>query len=68
MARMRILTANEQEAFDRPPLFDHQERKQFLILPKGLIDIARNLRTPNSQIGFLLMCGYFKTTKRFYQP
>ena len=68
MARMRILTANEQEAFDRPPLFDHQERKQFLILPKGLMDIARNLRTPNSQIGFLLMCGYFKTTKHFYQP
>jgi hypothetical protein len=40
MARMRILTANAQEAFDRPPLFDHQERKQFLILPKGLMDIA----------------------------
>lgn len=32
------------------------------------MDIARNLRTPNSQIGFLLMCGYFKATKRFYQP
>ncbi len=23
MARMRILTASEQEAFDKPPLFDH---------------------------------------------
>ena len=68
MARMRILTANEHEAFDKPPLFDHKERKQFLILPKGLMDIAKDLRTPNSQIGFLLMCGYFKTTKRFYQP
>ena len=68
MARMRILTANEQEAFDKPPLFDHNERKRFLNLPKGLMDIATGLRTPNSQIGFLLMCGYFKATKRFYQP
>jgi len=68
MARMRISTTNEQEAFDKPPLFDHVGRKRFLNLPKGLIDIATGLRTPNSQIGFLLMCGYFKATKRFYQP
>ncbi|TQM90460.1 Tn3 family transposase [Roseinatronobacter monicus] len=68
MARMRILTAIEQYAFDQPPVFDHKERKQLLTLPKGLMDIAKGLRTPDSQIGFLLMCGYFKATKRFYQP
>ncbi|OSM08479.1 Tn3 family transposase [Magnetofaba australis] len=65
---MRILTASEQEAFDKPPQFDHRERKQFFLLPKGLMDIAATLRTPSGQIGFLLMCGYFKATKRFYQP
>ena len=43
MARMRILTANEQEVFDKPPLFDHRERKQFFSLPKGLMDIAASL-------------------------
>ncbi len=68
MARMRILTTSEQDAFDNPPLFDHRERKQFLALPKGLVDIAKGLRTPDSQIGFLLMCAYFKAAKRFYQP
>lgn len=68
MARMRILTTSEQDAFDKPPLFDHKERKQFLTLPKGLMDIAKDLRTPDSQIGFLLMCAYFKATKRFYRP
>jgi len=68
MARMRILTANEQETFDKPPLFDHRERKQFLGLPKGLMDITATLRTSGGQIGFLLMCGYFKATTRFYQP
>jgi len=68
MARMRILTTSQQDAFDKPHLFDHRERKQFLTLPKGLMDIAQGMRTPDSQIGFLLMCGYFKATERFYQP
>jgi hypothetical protein len=68
MARMRIPSSNEQDTFDKPPLFDHKERKQFLTLPKGLMDIAKGIRTPDGQIGFLLMCGYFKATKRFYPP
>ena len=68
MARMRILTTHQQDAFDKPPSFDHKDREQLLTLPKGLMDIAHGLRTPDSQIGFLLMCGYFKATKRFYQP
>lgn len=68
MPRMRILTASEQETFDRPPVFDHRERKQYFSLPKGLMDITTTLRSPISQIGFLLMCGYFKATKRFYLP
>jgi hypothetical protein len=65
---MRILTANEQELFDRPPLFNHCDRKRFFDLPKGLLDIADSLRTLSGQVGFLLMCGYFKATKRFFQP
>ncbi len=68
MPRMRILTAPEQEAFDKPPLLDHRERKQFFTLSKDLMDIATTLRTPSSQIGFLLMCGYFRATRRFYLP
>jgi len=68
MARMRILTASEQEGFDKPPVYDHRERKRFFNLPKGLSDILATLRTPDSQIGFLLMCGYFKAARRFYQP
>ena len=68
MPRMRILTASEQEAFDKPPLLDHRERKQFFDLPKGLIDIATSLRTPDTQIGFVLVCGYFRAARRFYLP
>ena len=65
---MRILTKNEQEAFNKPPLFDHREREKFFSFPEELIDVAMKMRTLNSKIGFLVMCGYFKATKRFYLP
>jgi TnpA family transposase len=65
---MRILSTNEQETFNRPPLFDHQQRKQFLSFSKNLRNIAMRMRTSSNKIGFLVMCGYFKATKRFYLP
>lgn len=68
MPRMQILSMSEQEAFDKPPLFDHEQRKQFFSFPNALLGIARGLRTPNSRIGFLLLCGYFKASKRFFLP
>ncbi len=63
MPRMRILTVQEQERFDHTPVFDYAQRKQFFNFPNMLIDRAKTLRTPSSQVGFLLMSGYFKATK-----
>ena len=68
MPRMRILTAAEQEVFDKPPRFDHRERKQFFSLPRDLMEIATSLRTPDTQIGFVLICVYFRAARRFYLP
>lgn len=68
MPRMQILSAPEQAAFDQPPVFDFRERKRCFDLPKALMDIATTLRSPSSQIGFLLKCAYFKAAKRFYNP
>ena len=68
MPRMRILSPSEQEAFDKPPLLDHRERKKYFDLPKTLMDAVARLRTPASQIGYVLACGYFRATKRFYLP
>lgn len=68
MPRMRIFTTTEQETFNKPPLFDHQERKQLLGFSKNLRNIAMRMRTSSNKIGFLVMCGYFKATKRFYLP
>ena len=68
MPRMQILSASEQAAFEQPPVFNFCERKRCFDLPKTLMDIATKLRSPSSQIGFLLMCAYFKAAKRFYNP
>ncbi|WP_269516754.1 DUF4158 domain-containing protein [Candidatus Odyssella acanthamoebae] len=65
---MQILTTQEQENFNKPPLFDHMQRKKFFDFPKKLLDLARNLRNPTNQIGFLLLCGYFRAARRFFLP
>lgn len=68
MPRMRILSSSEQEAFDKPPLFDHRERKKFFQFPKAVLDMAQNMRSHDHQIGFLVSWGYFRATRRFFAP
>ncbi|MDB9706969.1 Tn3 family transposase [Planktotalea frisia] len=65
---MRILTVNEQEAFNKPPPFDHRDRKKFFDFPKSLLAVAATMRNPDHQISFLVSCGYFRATRRFYAP
>src|SRR5258708_37221801 len=66
MTRMKILTSVEREVFDFPPVFNSVERKRCFDFPTPLQDIATSLRTASNQLVFLLSCGYFKATKRFY--
>jgi TnpA family transposase len=66
MPRMKILNSMEREAFELPPLFNSAERKRYFDLPVALEQLAFGLRTPTNQLCFLLSCGYFKATHRFY--
>jgi len=68
MARMKILSAVEQDSFNRPPAFNSFQRKQLFDFASDVLDMARHLRKPTHQIGFLLTCGYFKATKKFFMP
>ncbi len=68
MSRMKILNVVEQENFNKPPTFSSFQRKQFFETTTGLLEIAQRLRKPTHKIGFLLACGYFKATKRFFVP
>jgi len=66
MPRMKILNSVEREVFDFPPIFNSVERKRCFDFPTPLQDMATSLRTASNQLVFLLSCGYFKATKRFY--
>ena len=66
MPRMKILNSVEREVFDFPSIFNSVERKRCFDFPTPLQDIATSLRTASNQLVFLLSCGYFKATKRFY--
>ena len=66
MPRMKILNSIEQEAFELPPLLNSAERKRHFDFPVAIQQIAAELRTPTNQLCFLLSCGYFRATHRFY--
>ena len=66
MPRMNILNAVEQEAFESAPVFNSFQRKQYFDFPQAIQQATANLHTPANQFCFLLSCGYFKASKRFF--
>jgi len=68
MPRMKILSTSEQEVFETPPVFNSVQRKQFFDFPASLLEISATLHKKTARISFLLSCGYFKATKRFFAP
>lgn len=66
MARMKIFNALEEEAFESPPPFNSSERKRFFYLSASLNKTVETLRTPTNKVCFLLMAGYFKARRKFF--
>src|SRR5262249_15116490 len=66
MPRMKALNSVEREVFELPPIFNSVERERNFDFPMAIEQIAAGLRTPINQLCFLVSCGYFKTTHRFY--
>jgi hypothetical protein len=63
---MNILNTVEQEAFEAAPVFNSFQRKQYFDFSQTIQQAAAKLRTPTNQLWFLLTCGYFKASKRFF--
>ena len=63
---MNILNTVEQEAFESAPVFNSSQRKQYFDFPQAIQQAAASLRTSANQLWFLLTCGYFKASKRFF--
>lgn len=68
MPRMIILHAAERQAYEAPPILDLPQRSRAFDVPAGLLDMAKALRKPAHQIGFLVSCAYFGLAKRFFAP
>ena len=66
MPRMKVLNRVEREAFESPPLFNSAERKRCFDFPSAIQETAAGLRSATNQLCFLLSCGYFRATRRFY--
>jgi len=66
MPRMKILNSVEQEEFDSPSVFKSVQRKKYFYFPTGLQKIADTFRTPTNKVCFLVACGYFKATRKFF--
>ena len=66
MPRMQILSDQEREAFDSPPVFNSAERKQFFELTPKVEAMVDSMRTPINAVCFVVILGYFKATKRFF--
>lgn len=68
MPRMQILTQAEKLLFSSPPKFNHSDRKRFFEYPDELLKVAYGFRKEEHRVMFLLACGYFKATKKFFSP
>lgn len=68
MPRLRILSATEREAYDRPPAMNAAERRRAFDLPSSLVELARMVQDPAQRIGLLVSAAYFGVAKRFFAP
>jgi hypothetical protein len=66
MPRMRILNTVERYDFDSPPAFNPLQRKKYFYFSDTLYHMVSGLRSPAHQVGFLISCGYFLATKKFF--
>lgn len=68
MPRMKVLNNIERDTFETPPMFNSVERKRCFDFPTALEELVVGLRSSTNQLGFMLTCGYFRASRRFYPP
>lgn len=66
MARIQILSAEEQKVFSTPPIFSYVEKEYFFRIPNELQVFAKSLKDIKNRICFYLLYGYYKADSIFY--
>lgn len=66
MARVQILSKEEQKIFSTPSKFNFSQKEYYFKLPMVLQEFATTLRDSNNRVYFSLLYGYYKEGCIFY--
>jgi hypothetical protein len=66
MARVQILTKEEQKIFSTPPKFNFTQKEYYFKLPEELQKFSITLRDSKNKVYFSLLYGYYKASSIFY--
>ena len=66
MPIFNILNADERKRFDDLPEFNSFQRKQYFRVNSEIQEIVDSLRSATTKVIFVLMLGYFKSSKQFF--
>jgi hypothetical protein len=63
-----ILNADDQRKFNQPPVLSSEDQKRCFQIPENLKQIFNALGAPTHQVCFVLLCGYYQISGRFFNP
>lgn len=66
MTNLQILSQEDIDTYENPPILSSIERKKYFRISKELQEVLTQIISPTTQIAFLLNWGYFKASGRFY--
>ncbi len=66
MTRLTILSPQKQLDFDAPLKLNLKKRSLFFSLDQETFQFVKSLRTPTTQVGFVLQLGYFRANGKFF--
>lgn len=66
MARVKILSKEEQKIFYTPSKFNFTQKEYYFKLPEALQEFIITLRDSNNRVYFFLLYGYYKESSIFY--
>ena len=66
MTRLTILSPQKQHEFDTPSKLNFKKRALFFSLDYEILEFVKSLRTPTTQVGFVLQLGYFRANGKFF--
>ena len=66
MARIQILSDNEERAFHTAPKFDLKEQTYFFKIPEDFLEKCLEFKLEN-MVFIIIQYGYFRATNRFFE-